>query len=105
MLLLVPTFILLTFHWYEGVVTPLVGVAVKVTEAPEQIGLADGAILTLTGRFVLTIIVIVLDVAGLPVAHVALEVRMHVTRSPFARAELVYVLLFVPTFPPLSFHW
>jgi hypothetical protein len=77
---------------------------VKVTDVPVQIGLADGAIVTLTGRFVLTVIVIVLDVAGLPVAQVAFEVRTHVTRFPFARAELVYVLLFVPTFPPLSFH-
>jgi hypothetical protein len=62
----------------------LVGVAVKVTEVPEQTVLADGAILTLTGRFGLTVIVIVLDVAGLPVAHVLFDVSMHVTASLFA---------------------
>jgi hypothetical protein len=78
---------------------------VKVTDVPEQTGFADAAILTLTGRFGLTVMVTVLDVAGLPVAQVAFEVRMHATRSPFAREALVYVLLFIPTFPPLSFHW
>ena len=30
----VPAFVPLTFHWYEGVVPPLVGVAVKVTDVP-----------------------------------------------------------------------
>jgi hypothetical protein len=81
-------------------------VAVNVSDVPEHRGLAIAAeIETLTGKRGLTVIVIVLDVAGLPVAQVAFEVRTHVTRSPFARAALVYVLLFVPTFPPLSFHW
>ena len=61
----------------------MVGVAVKVTDVPEQIELADGEILTLTGRFVLTVIVIVLDVAGLPVAQVELEVITQPTASLF----------------------
>jgi len=53
----------------------LEGVAVKVTDVPVQIvvpGLA--AILTLTGRFGFTVMVKVFEVAGLPVAQVALEV-------------------------------
>ena len=53
----------------------MVGVAVKVTEVPAQMvvpGLA--AMLTLTGRFGLTVIVRVFEVAGLPVAQVALDV-------------------------------
>jgi len=55
--LLVPTLELLTCHWYDGLLPPLVGVAVKVTEAPLHIGLADGAIVTLTGRFEFTVMV------------------------------------------------
>jgi hypothetical protein len=82
----------------------LVGVAVKVTDVPAQIGLDEAAIDTLTGRFGLTVIVTVLEVAGLPVAHVALEVITQVTWAPSARAAFVYVVLFVPTFVPLSFH-
>ena len=37
------------------------------------------AMLTLTGKFGFTNIEIVLDVAGLPVGQVALEVKTHVT--------------------------
>ena len=54
----------------------------KVTEVPAQTGFAEGAIITLTGRFGLTVIVIVFDVAGLPVAQVALEVSTQVITSP-----------------------
>ena len=60
----------------------MVGVAVKVTEVPEQTGFADAAMETLTGRFGLTVIVIEFDVAGLPVAQVALEVNTQVITSP-----------------------
>ena len=55
----------------------------KVTEAPEQTGLADSPIETLTGRFGFTVIVSVFEVAGLPVAQMALEVSSQVTASPF----------------------
>ena len=81
--LFVPALIPFTFHWYAGVVPPLVGVAVKVTEIPEHTGFAEAPIDTLTGRFGFTVMVTVLDVAGLPVAQVALEVSMHVTASLF----------------------
>ena len=53
---------------------PLVGVAVKVTEVPEHTGLADAEIETLTGRFGLTVIEIVFEVAGLPLTHVRVDV-------------------------------
>jgi hypothetical protein len=49
-------------------------VAVKVTDVPVQIGLADGAILTLTGRLGFTIIVTIFDTSGLPVVQVRLDV-------------------------------
>ena len=84
----------------------MVGVAVKVTLVPEQI-VEDGeaAIATLAGKFGLTIIVTVFDVAGEPVAHVAVDVIATVTKSPLANTALLYVALFVPTLVPLSFHW
>ena len=62
---------------------PLVAVAEKVTEVPLQTGLFDGEIETLTGRFGLTTIVTVFEVAGLPVAHEALEESRQVTASAF----------------------
>ena len=62
----------------------MTGDAVKVTDVPEHTGLAETAIVTLTGRIGLTTIVIALDVAGLPVAHgVALDVRTQVIMSLF----------------------
>ena len=73
----------LTFHWKVGKDPPLVGVAEKVTEVPLQTGLLDGEIETLTGRLGLTTIVTVFDEAGLPVTHMALDVRMQVTASAF----------------------
>ena len=36
------------FHWYDGEDPPLVGVAVKVTDVPEQAGLDEGVIETPT---------------------------------------------------------
>jgi hypothetical protein len=66
-------------------VPPLVGVAVKVTEVPAQIvPEGDTAILTLARSNGLTTIVRVFDVAGLPVAHEAFEVKTHIITSPFA---------------------
>ena len=70
------------FHWYVGV-PPLVGVAVKVTEVPAHTLVAVGTIVTLTGNNGLTVMVTVLETAGLPVGQVALEVRVQVTTSLF----------------------
>ena len=82
---------------------PLVGVAVKVTDVPEHTGLADAAIDTLTGTVGSTVIVTVLDVAGLPVAQVLFEVSIQVTASVFTG---IYenVELLVPAFTPFTFH-
>ena len=55
----------------------MVGVAVNVTLVPEQIVCAPDviAILTLAGKFGLTVMLMLLDVAGLPVRQgLALEV-------------------------------
>ena len=70
---------------------PLVGVAVNITEVPEQIAPAGEAeILTLAGKFGLTVIVTVFDIAGLAVKQgVAFEVITQVTTSPLANAAFV----------------
>ena len=62
----------------------------KVTLVPAQMvdpGLA--AIETLTGSEEFTVILIVFDVAGLPVAQVILEVSVQYTLSPVASEALV----------------
>ena len=47
----------------------MVGVAVNVTDVPEQTGLAEAPMDTLTGKSGFTVIVIMLDVDGLPVGQ------------------------------------
>ena len=56
----------------------------KVTEVPAQTLFAEAAIDTLTGNNGLTVMVMALDVAGLPEIQVALEVKTQVTASPVA---------------------
>lgn len=61
-----------------------------MTDAPAQIVVAEAAILTLTAMFGLTVMLIAVLVAGLPVAHgVAFEVNTTVTASPFANVAVV----------------
>ena len=50
---------------------------------PGHTGLEEGLTEIMTGGLVLTVIVTVLDVAALPVAQSAFDVRMQLTRSPF----------------------
>ena len=86
----------------------MVGVAVNVTLVPAQIVLfvAFDAMLTLAGRFGLTIVVIPFDVAGDPTKHgVAFEVITTVTTSLFVNVLVIYVALVAPTISlPFSFH-
>lgn len=89
-----PTVVPFNFHWYDGFVPPLVGVAVKVTEVPWQMSLSGSleTMVTLTGLLALTVVVISLLVAGLPVGQGKMfEVRTTFTRSPFLRLEVVKV--------------
>jgi hypothetical protein len=76
---------------------------VKVTEVPEQTGFADAEMLTLTGRFGFTVMVTGAEVAGFPVAQVALDVKTQVITSPLT-GILLYVLLLAPTLTPFNFH-
>ena len=82
----------------------MVGVAVNVMDVPTHIGLALAAIVILTGRLGFTVIVMELDNAGFPVAHVALEVSSHEITSPL---EGIYEKVgeLAPTLMPFTFHW
>lgn len=83
----------------------MVGVAVNVTDEPAQIVVALAAILTTGTCKAFTVMVILLLVAPDGVAQVALLVSTQLTTSVLASAVVVYVLLFVPTLPPFTFHW
>jgi hypothetical protein len=78
---------------------------VSVTPKPEQTDVELELILTETGRFGFTVIVIALEVAGLPLTHAAPEVIMHVTTSPLESADEVNAGEFVPALIPFTFHW
>jgi hypothetical protein len=68
----------------------LVGVAVNVTLAPEQMVLSASldAMLTLAGKLPLILIVMLLEVAVLGTAHEELDVNSQVTTSPLDSDEL-----------------
>ena len=75
----------------------MVGVAVKVTLAPAQIVVAEALMLTLAINIGLTVIEMLLEVAGEPVKHgVALEVITTVTASLLANAVDVKVVAVSP---------
>ena len=83
----------------------MAGVAVNVTLVPAQIVMEGLAIIeTLAGKSGFTVIVIIFDVAGFPVAQTSFEVKIQVTAFPFANVVLENVGEFVPTFTPLIFH-
>ena len=56
----------------------MTGVAVKITGLPEQTGFSEAAMETPAGVFVLTDMIIGLDVTGFGVAHHRLEVILQV---------------------------
>ena len=77
----------LFFHWYAGVVPPLNGEAVKVTEVPAQIDPeGTAAIVTFAGSKGLTVMGMPAEVAGEPVKHgAAFDVITTAITSPSAR--------------------
>ena len=86
---MVPTLTPFSFHWYEGVVPPFTGVAVKVTLVPAQIGFAEATMLTLAGKTGFTVMIMIFEVAGLPLTQVAFEVITQETVFPLAKAAFV----------------
>ena len=101
----VPTLLPLTFHWYTGVVPPLVGVAENPTLVPAQTAL-EGllAMLTETGNVALTTWVMLFEVAGDPLAQPAFELSWQVITSLLTGTKLKLFKL-LPTLIPLTFHW
>jgi hypothetical protein len=59
-----------------------------VTFVPAQIGFEEAATAILAGKFGFTVIVIVEEVAGLPVTQVALDVIIQDTVFPLTNPEL-----------------
>ena len=87
-------------------VPPFTGVAVNVTDVPEQIELPWEVTILIDGTtFCSTDIVILLLVSDRGEAQAELLVIMHETTSPFVIVTEVNEGLFVPTFAPLTFHW
>ena len=85
----------------------MAGVAVNVTLLLAQVGFVPDviAMFTLAGKFGLTVILMLLDVAGEPVRHgVALLVKTTVTASVFAKVVVVKFALLMPAFTPFIFH-
>jgi hypothetical protein len=87
-------------------VPPFTGVAVKVTEVPEQIVvLVLLVILTDVATEAFTVMVILLLFAVAEVTHPMEEVSVQVTASPLFKVADEKVALFVPTGEPFTNHW
>ena len=83
----------------------MVGVDVKITEVPVQIGPGGLAVILTAGvRMGFTNIVILLEVALAGETQFAFDVRITFTISPFSNDEELNVGEFVPTLIPLTFH-
>ena len=84
----------------------MVGVAVKVTDAPAQEGLEPvvSAIETAGADGAVTVMVMAFDVAGLPITPLWFEVITQVTISPETSDEELNVAELVPTLAPFTFH-
>ncbi len=81
----------------------MVGVATKVTEAPEHIDVEDGFTDT-DGVTVLAVIVMGVLVAVVGLAQGAVEVMITVTLSPLFKLFVVKVDEFVPALTPFTCH-
>ena len=82
----VPALTPFTLHWNNGFVPGFTGVAVKVTDVPEQTVVEEALIVTLTGSGLFTVMVMEFEVAGLPMTQGRSEVSMHWMKSPLAGA-------------------
>ena len=81
----------------------MVGVAVNVTDVPEQIDV-DDAFTDTDGVTALAVIVIGVLVAVVGLAHAAVDVMITVTTSPLFKLLVVNVAEFVPAFVPFTCH-
>src|SRR6478752_2683927 len=100
----VPLFTPLTCHWYDGLLPPLVGVAVNVTDVPLHIVVVEAAMLTLGSTLVDVIVIGLLVVVGVE-AQARSLVRITVTTSPSFNVVVVNLGESVPALTPLICHW
>jgi hypothetical protein len=77
---------------------------VKAAEAPAHI-VFPPEIVTVEAAGVVTVMVTVFEVTVEEVTQAALDVNTQLTTSLFDNVVVVNVVLLVPTFPPLTFHW
>ena len=84
---------------------PLVGVAVNVTDVPEQIVVELPDMDTDGVTVELTVMLIELEVAVAGEAQLKLEVMITVTTSPLAKVVVVKTSEFVPALVPFTCHW
>ena len=87
--LFVPAFIPLTFHWYAGAVPPFVGVAVKVTDVPEQTGLTAAAIEMSAVTKALTFIVFPAETPS-HVPPLAVRVKVAIPLNPDGGVQVAF---------------
>jgi len=66
-----------------------VGVAINVTLVPAQTGFAEAMMLTLAGNTGFTVMVMIFEVAGLPLTQVAFDVITQETVFPLTKAAFV----------------
>jgi hypothetical protein len=93
------------YHWYCGKVPPLVGVAVKVTAVPEQIGLAEATMLTEGATEGITLTRIGAEVAGLLLVQFSVDNILTVITSLFNKVLVVKVSpVSTALVPPLIYH-
>ena len=82
----------------------MVGVAVNVTEVPEQMVVAVAEMLTDGVTEELTVIAMVFDVAIVVLTQVELLVSTQLTICPLVNEVVVNVELLVPAFVPFTNH-
>jgi hypothetical protein len=88
-LLLVPTSLLFTFHWYEAPLPGLVITALNVTEVPWQVEVVFALIVTVGLAEVVTVMVTAFEVARRGEAQLASDVSTQVTISLLFNVELL----------------
>ena len=84
----------------------MVGVAVKVTDEPAQVGFVPevNAMDTEGVNTGLTVIVMPVLVAVVGLAQEAFDVSTQVTICPFVKVVVINVAEFVPALTPATFH-
>ncbi len=85
---------------------PLIGVAVKVVDAPAHIGLLPLVIAIETEGIIIgfTTTLIEFEVAVLGLAHVAVDVITQLTVCAFVKLEVVNIALLLPALVPFTNH-